>query len=105
MRYYCKRCNRFIDESDLVDGATEWRGIPHAACPKCYSENIVEAGSCELCGEDVKPDEQFCEECKQDMHNAWQTAVASVAKWNNRKPTEFETVEQLVLDFIEREVM
>lgn len=105
MKYYCKRCKRFVDESKLIEGDVEWRGIPHAVCPHCHSKMIVEAEQCALCYEYIKPDEEFCDDCKQDMHNAWSTAVASVVQWNRRKPSEYETVEQLILDFLEREVM
>ena len=78
-----------------------FRGREHGACPHCHSEDLVEAGKCELCGAELNPYEEFCGECMDELMNAWNSAVLIVAKRHN---LVFEKAERLLLDFMEIEV-
>ena len=93
------------DEDHMIASDDVWRGIEGIACPNCHSTNVVECWKCDICGNDIPPDEQFCDDCKQDMHSAWSTAVAQMLKWHKKPKTEFESIEKLMFEFLEYEVM
>ena len=105
MTYYCKRCKNFVQDTELLGTGENFRGREHGCCPNCHSEDLYEARKCDICGNDIPPDEQFCDDCKQDMHSAWSTAVAQMLKWHKKPKTEFESIEKLMFEFLEYEVM
>ena len=105
MTFYCNNCKNLIDESDLIGSGESFRGRESALCPRCHSDRVVEAWTCDLCGEPTPPDEPLCEGCKVDISNAWHKAVKTVAEWHKKPLTEFNSIEQIILDFLEREVM
>ncbi len=101
MSYYCNNCKRIIDEDDLAPTGIFFKGREYGACPHCHSEDLVEADECELCGKAVIPYEQFCDDCKEEMFSSWNWMVNELAKKHKK---EFESMERLILDYMEREV-
>ena len=101
MTYYCNRCGTFIEDTNLAPTGDFFKGIEHGACPKCYNEDLEEAWKCDVCGEAVKPYEQFCDECKTEFMNAWSKAVSYASEFTKK---DMVTAERLLLDFMEREV-
>lgn len=49
--YYCNRCEEFVT-------CTE-----DEKCSRCGTEDIEKAGECGCCGEPIKSNEDYCEEC------------------------------------------
>lgn len=99
--YYCKECKSTFYERDAAMGETVWRGIPSIACPCCHSEEVVEAGRCDLCGDYIDPEERFCESCAEDLKISWQNMVNREAK---DRGLRYEEMEEVFLDYLEREV-
>lgn len=98
---FCKNCKRFVDEDSLVGTGEFFKGREHGCCPHCHSEELEEAGECEICGKPVGQYEQFCGDCKDEFMLAWGRAVSYVSAFAKKDNV---SAERLLLDFLEREV-
>ena len=75
MKWYCKKCKEFSDEEDLIEKeyieetyGPYRRVVYEHFCPECGSEEVVEAGRCEMCGEPCDPRDDFCESCHDEAN-------------------------------------
>lgn len=101
MTYYCNNCKRFVDEDDLVGTGEFFKAREHGACPHCHSEDLVEANECDICGKPIEQFEQFCEDCREKLGNAWSEGVNYLIKETGKDPI---SAEQWLINFIESEV-
>ena len=102
MAYYCKGCERFVDEDALVGTGEYFKGREHGACPYCYSEDLEEANECELCKTPIVPNELFCDDCKQALAEAWQRAVNYI--YDEYSLNDYDKADCVFKAYIESEV-
>ena len=68
--YLCANCGRTFDSPDEVaDFTSEYFGatVTHTTtvCPSCGSDDFDEMDKCEVCGEEIAPGEELCENCRE----------------------------------------
>lgn len=67
--YLCENCGATFNIPDEVnDFSSEFWGatVTHTTCvcPSCGSDDFVEMDRCDMCGEDIAPGEELCENCR-----------------------------------------
>lgn len=67
--YICMNCGATFDSPNTVtDFSSEFWGanVQHykSECPNCGSDDFDEMDKCEMCGEDINPGEELCENCR-----------------------------------------
>lgn len=102
---YCNSCGSFFEADEIEQFEDDSTGAWEEYCPECHSTDIEVANECELCGVGAKSGEELCEGCKADMKLALDNAVAQVARWHKIRSVQFGKVEQLLIDYIESEVV
>ena len=70
---FCEDCGTFFfsEEAGMSDRGFDYEycgqcGVFHdyrVCCPNCGSEDVVEAGACAVCGEAVRPGDEYCSSC------------------------------------------
>ena len=69
---YCTYCGEVRTVRKNLDG--------HFRCEECGSTDIEEVGVCKICGQPIKPDEEYCEDCHDAMCKAWEKLVDTVIR-------------------------
>ena len=67
--YICMNCQTMFDSpNEVEDFTSEFWGarVRHmtSVCPYCGSDDFDEMDKCEICGEDINPGEELCENCR-----------------------------------------
>ena len=67
--YICMNCQAMFDSpNEVEDFTSEFWGarVRHmtSVCPNCGSDDFDEMDKCEICGEDINPGEELCENCR-----------------------------------------
>lgn len=62
--YYCEWCDSFFDEPKVIHDYNFSDG-KYYVCPVCGEEDLEEASTCVACGDDVKPHEILCKDCRK----------------------------------------
>lgn len=84
MNYVCMECGEVFDETDAEfdieydSGEGSRGGIVYSTmvCPCCRSEDIEEAKECPICGEHHGGDDDICDNCAEEIRNAWDDLLA-----------------------------
>ena len=104
--YYCEYCEEIFAEDDakIVREQYGYGERELYACPTCRSTYITDAGTCEICGEPTRPDEDICPECSEEMYKAWEAIVNKVMdlrlKANRGKSTDYTACEDGALEYL-----
>ena len=100
MSYWCDECETILEESDLKfrkseleDSRYPWQMI--AQCPYCGNEALEDAGSCEICGDPIKPGEHYCRECEEKLYHIIDGAICEVGG-------EYLEAKDKLFDYLER---
>lgn len=64
---YCETCKKPQHANfEALEDEHGYRFIvPH--CQECGTEMHREAGTCVVCGENIKPDESLCDSCREEI--------------------------------------
>lgn len=67
--YLCANCGRMFDSPEEVEDFTSefWGAtVRHftTVCPNCGSDDFDEMDKCDVCGEEIAPGEDLCENCR-----------------------------------------
>lgn len=94
---YCTYCGEVRTVRKNLDG--------HFRCDECGSTDIEEVGVCKICGQPIKPDEEYCEDCHNAMCKAWEKLVDTVysrrAEGNWGKSEDWQDCKYAVCDWLE----
>lgn len=104
--FYCYDCGEYFEEpKTLYDGHSELDEGPvweaYGACPYCESDQIDEAGICELCEEYTKPGRDICDICFAEISLLTDTVNRLVKKRADRYRLKYPELLYYVLDRLE----
>ena len=105
--YFCTDCESVVPEEDLkvysLKEGDFWK--QQLVCPHCKGNSLEEMEHCKICGQPIKPDEEYCEECHDAMCKAWEKLVDTVysrrAEGNWGKSEDWQDCKYAVCDWLE----
>lgn len=77
--WYCPTCDRLFDDRDITYSDELEVGYSHRICVACGTwDELEEAEECEICGEPIKPNTHYCNECIQILKVGLEDTKASL---------------------------
>lgn len=77
---HCEDCGNIFPEENAAKVNVKYGyGLEErCACPDCKSTAVAECEKCRICGAAIKPDEDYCGDCKWELRKIWNRAVEEV---------------------------